>query len=296
MSFFYKHICFFMLGMGLLLMFYGCIREDTDGCAQYAVSVKIVDAENHDITSTGAVVSVNLYLFDQNGFLRMVPKGTSTDYLIGEASDKDLTLVAWGNLETDSLEVPELFVGTSLEDARIALLKRSNGNNLPSSDLFYNRLDLNADTRTSVNGSSSVIVLQRLVAGISIRTNALEKYFGASAKTWHIIVHGAGDSLNFLGCTTGKQSGYEPETVLNASGDLYVPPFRIFPTEQDGNLTIDLYRGQNKVFSTSMDEDGNTLRAPTGKILNLNIDFSSAHSKIIVTVSDWEDITQNTDM
>ena len=45
-----------------------------------------------------------------------------------------------------------------------------------------------------------------------------------------------------------------------------------------------------------MDEDGNTLRAPTGKILNLNIDFSSAHSKIIVTVSDWEDITQNTDM
>jgi len=274
----------------------GCVREDVDGCLQYSLSVKVVDADGNDITSSGTVTSVDLYLFDADGFVRLIPKGTSTDYVFAEEEGSALTLVAWGNLKADSLNIPQLAVGTSLEDAQIVLLKHTNGGDRPSSDLFYSKLELGPTTRAGMSENTSTIVLKRLASGVSIRTSSLERHFGTSADTCRIVVRGAGNALNFLAKIAGEESGYEPVVKRDAGGDLYAAPFCIFPTQEDGSLTIELYRSGKKLFSTSTDDEGNPLQAPAGKTLSVNIDFANAKAKITVSVTNWQQIDQDTEM
>lgn len=278
-----------------------CVREDVDGCLQYSLSVKVVDTDGNDITSSGAVTSVDLYLFDADGFVRLIPKGTSTDYIFAEEESSDLTLVAWGNLKADSLEIPELAVGTSLEDAQIQLLQRLNGNDLPSTDLFYSRLELSDSTIAATRGISqttATLVLQRLSASMSILTYSFTDHFGETqdGDTCRIVVRGAGNSINFLGKLTGGDAGYEPDIQESSTGDLYAPSFRIFPTEEGGSLAIDIYRGDTLLFTTSTDDEGDALQASAGNHLSVSIDFANANAKIKVSVTNWEDIDQNTEM
>lgn len=278
----------------------GCVREDVDGCLQYSLSVKVVDADGNDITSSGTVTSVELYLFNADGFVRLIPKGTSTDYVFAEEEGSALTLVAWGNLKADSLNIPQLAVGTSLEDAQIQLLQRLNGNDLPSTDLFYSRLELSDSTTTTrgISQTTATLVLQRLSASMSIRTYSFTNHFGETqdGDTCRVVVRGAGNSINFLGKLTGGDAGYEPDIRENSTGDLYAPSFRIFPTEEGGSLAIDIYQGSTLLFTTSTDDEGDALQASSGNHLSVSIDFANAKAKITVSVTNWEDIDQNTEM
>ncbi|WP_321479617.1 FimB/Mfa2 family fimbrial subunit [uncultured Bacteroides sp.] len=279
----------------------GCVREDVNGCVQYSLSVKVVDTEGNDITTSGTVTSVKLYLFDQKGFVRIIPEGTSTDFLLGEEYGKSVTLVAWGNLKMDSLQLSGLTVGTSLKDARVQLLQRVNGNNLPSTDLFYSRVEFSGNedaTTRGMNESTATLVLERMSAAVSIKTYSLSDYFGQAqqGEAYRIVVRGAGNALNFLGNPTGGDAGYEPDIQTSSLGDLYAPAFRVFPTESNAALSIDLYKGEEKIFTTSTDDQGDPLQAPAGKQIDVNIDFSHARVKVSVKISDWDQVGQDTQM
>lgn len=103
----------------LLLLPASCVREDVDGCVQYALDVRVVDSEGNDLTDSGILEKAEVYLFNQKGFVRMVPAGISSAFLFGEDRDERLTLVAWGNVKEDTLITTQVAVGTSLEDARL---------------------------------------------------------------------------------------------------------------------------------------------------------------------------------
>ena len=50
-----------------------CVREDTGDCVQYQVHVRVVDAAGNDLTESGVLEKSEVYLFGENGFVRMVP-------------------------------------------------------------------------------------------------------------------------------------------------------------------------------------------------------------------------------
>lgn len=126
-----------------------CVREDTEGCVQYALNVQAVDAEGNDLTESGVLQKSDVYLFDEKGFVRMVPAGTSSDFLFGEDKNARLTLVAWGNLKEDTLITTELTRGTSMEEAKVQLRRHAEGTHIPVTDLFYSRKELSrAQTRS----------------------------------------------------------------------------------------------------------------------------------------------------
>ena len=99
-----------------------CVREDTGDCVQYQVHVRVVDAAGNDLTESGVLEKSEVYLFGENGFVRMV-----SDYLSGNYKEARLTLVAWGNIKEDTLITADIKPGTPIEEARLKLKQHAEG-------------------------------------------------------------------------------------------------------------------------------------------------------------------------
>ena len=253
---------------------YSCIREDVDNCLQYSLKVKAVDIEGNDITATGSVTSVDIYMFDENGFVRMIPQG-SADYLVGTDKQKQVTLVAWGNLKSDSLKIPDLKVGTSLSDARVELIQQEDGYHLPTTDIFYSRQEVNGASTRGILEETLTLTLERRVAAMTIRTKNLEQKFGAG-EPCYFVVYGVGNALNFMGEPTGGTVGYQPKVSYTANKDGYTSAFRILPTPTENALSIRVCRGSTILYTVSEDYLGNPLVAVPGEQLNIVIDFMAS--------------------
>ena len=134
----------------LAFLHVSCVREDTGDCMQYEIHVRVVDAAGNDLTQSGVLEKSEVYLFGENGFVRMVPAGVSSDYLFGNHKEARLTLVAWGNIKEDTLITAKIKPGTLLEEARLKLKQHAEGSHLPVTDLFYCRKELNNTATRSI--------------------------------------------------------------------------------------------------------------------------------------------------
>ena len=309
-----------------LLLLGSCVLEDMDNCAQYKLTVKIVGTDGYELPS-GTVDTVNVYLFDEAGFVRMVSTDKSGDLMFGYDKDQELTLVAWGNLKKDSLVVPTLTKGESPEEALVELRKLEDYD-LSSTDLFYARYTVRGDsvveateaTATAVavvgegtvtasssslaglrsSGASSdtlTLSLERMVASLSITGKYMSERFGTDTASYHFVVRSTKDALNFLGSPAGDTASYVPGTSVDADEQLVTPVIRVLPTPTDETLIIDLYRGDSLLYSTTTDSDGNALQAIAGKQLNVVLIFSYSFVRVTVTVTPWgEEVVQDTEL
>ncbi len=272
--------------IGLLMQ--SCVRDQLDDCVLYELAVSAVDPQGVDVTSSGAVTSINLYLFDENGFVRSVLKGRSTSFLFSANKNALLTLVAWGNLKGDSLLLPELSVGTSLADAKVELLQTAGGYSLPVTDLFYSRREIGYTATRGMQNDTLQLVMERLSAALSVRVSHAAEYFGSTVPQLHLVVRGTGSSLNFLGEPSDDEAGYAPAMEQVGGADEWATPlFRVFPTYETQRIIIDLYRDDILVFSITTDDAGNTLRALPGKETHVTVDFRYARLHISVSVKPW---------
>lgn len=282
--------------MLLILVPASCVREDTENCVQYELNVRAVDVEGNDLTQSGALQKADVYLFNENGFVRMVPAGVSSDYLFGHDKSEKLTLVAWGNIKEDTLVIAPITPGTSIEDAHLKLKQHEEGSHLPITDIFYCRKELANTTTRGMQEESVTLVMERMAAGLSIRTRYLAERYPYKGTPYTFIVRGTGTEIDFTGKITGENAGYKPQSTTDEKGDVYAPPFRIFPTGQEECIEIDIYRKQEKICTVTQDDDFKPLRAPVGKQTNIDIDFRYAEVKVFVTVVPWGTISQDTEM
>ena len=136
-----------------LLCFVSCVREDMEGCARYELHVRAVDADGNDLTGNGVLQKSDIYLFNEQGFVRMIPSEGFSDFSFGEDKDERLTLVAWGNLKEDTLITTEIAPGTSLKDAKLQLRQYTHGTHIPLTDLFYCRREIGEISTRGVEGT-----------------------------------------------------------------------------------------------------------------------------------------------
>ena len=282
--------------MLLFLVPASCVREDTEACVQYKLNVRAVDAEGNDLTENGVLQKSDVYMFDENGFVRMVPAGISSDFLFGEEKSAKLTLVAWGNLKEDTLVTTELARGTSIEEARIQLRKHAEGTHIPITDLFYSRKELSWVQTRSMQEENIVLVMERIAASVSIRTRYLAERYPYSGVPHHFIVRGTGTEMDFTGRTVGEDAGYKPTSTTDNAGDVYAPPFHVFTMQEGGGIEIDIYREQERICTVTEDNNFQPLRVTVGKQTNIDIDFRYAEVKVFVTVVPWGTVNQDTEM
>lgn len=287
---------FCTLSVLLLLAPAACVREDTDACMQYGLNVRAVDAQGNDLTQSGALQKADVYLFNENGFVRMVPAGTSSEFLFGHDKSERLTLVAWGNIKEDTLITTEINPGTSIGEAHLKLKEYVRGSYLPLTDLFYCRKELNNAATRGMQEETLTLVMERMAAGLSIRTRYLAERYPYDGKPYTFIVRGTGTEVDFTGKITGEGAGYRPLSVTDEKGDVYAPPFRIFPTAAGEGIEIDIYREQEKICTVSQDNKFKPLCAPAGKQTNIDIDFRYAEIRVCVNVTPWGEVNQDTEM
>ena len=287
-------------GIVLMLLFLtaSCVREDVEGCMQYALNVKVVDAQGNDLTASGVMKKAEVYLFGEEGFIRMVQAGAGSDFCFAGEKGKRLTLVAWGNVKEDTLETTEVLPGTFPEEARLLLKRKQAGRHLPVTDLFYCRRVLNSTaTRGMQQADDIMLVMERRSACVSIRTYNLAGRYPHSDGECRFIVHGTGTEMDFNGQVAGEAAGYGPDVSMDAQGDGYAPPFRIFPTREGERIQVDVYRGAEKLCTVDSDKYGVPLCAPVGKLTEIGIDFRPATAEVTVVVRQWEGQTeQDTEM
>ncbi|WP_300700142.1 FimB/Mfa2 family fimbrial subunit [Bacteroides sp.] len=273
-----------------------CVREDTENCVQYALNVRAVDVEGNDLTESGVLQKSDVYLFNENGFVRMVPAGISSDFIFGEEKNAKLTLVAWGNLKEDTLVTTELAKGTPIEEAKIQLRRHAEGTHIPITDLFYSRKELSRIQTRSMPEESVTLVMERMVAGVSIRTRYLAERYPYNGVPYHFIVRGTGTEMDFMGRTVGEDVGYKPASTTDNTGDVYAPPFHIFTMQEGGMIEIDIYREQERIYTITEDNNFKPLRVTVGKQTNIDIDFRYAKVQTSITVVPWGEVWQDTEM
>lgn len=279
-----------------LLCFVSCVREDMEGCVRYELHVRAVDADGNDLTGNGVLQKSDIYLFNEQGFVRMIPSEGFSDFSFGEDKDERLTLVAWGNLKEDTLITTEIAPGTSLKDAKLQLRQYTHGTHIPLTDLFYCRREIGEISTRGVEGTDITLVMERMVAGLSIRTRYLAERYPYNGEAYRFIVHCIGTEMDFMGEASGDGAGYEPASVTDAKGDVYAPLFHIFPTGKGKTLEIDVYRKDEKLFTITKDNELRPLYAPVGQQTNIDIDSRYAEVKVFVSVVPWGTVGQDVEM
>ncbi|MCD8183988.1 MAG: FimB/Mfa2 family fimbrial subunit [Bacteroides sp.] len=290
----------------LFLLPASCVRKDVDGCVQYALDVRVVDNEGNDLTESGILEKTDVYLFNQKGFVRMVPAGISSAFLFGEDKNERLTLVAWGNVKEDTLVTTQVAVGTSLEDARLQLRRHAEGTHIPVTDLFYCRKELNdADmedtedtpqTRGGMREDGVTLVMERMAAGVSVHTIGFTEKYPEGGGPCHIVVRGAGTEMDFTGKAVGDEAGYKPLSYTDGAGDLRTQPFHVFPTNDGQHIAIDICRQGEMLFTVTQNNKFEPICTPAGKQTDILLDFRYATLQITVTVLPWGEVSQDTEM
>lgn len=286
----------------ILLLTYcltACVRQDKNDCVQRSLSIKVIDEDGNDITSSGSVETIDAYLFDKSGFIRMISIGSFELSLLGSEAEKDYTIVAWGNLKGDTLSSPRLTPTMSMQESLFRLIRKEDGYHLPVTDLFYCRKEINNDALSrSIINETLTLTLARATASISICARHLSQRFGVSESDYQLTVHGISDAINFLGQPVGDEALFKPNSEMNEKGELYASPFHIFPTSDARAIKIDIVRDGQVLFTATTDKEGKPLLAPIGRLLNVEIDFlEGEQAEITVSVFPWEEeIEQDTEM
>lgn len=273
-----------------------CVKENTESCVFYEVRMRVVDNQGNDLTESGVLEKAEVYLFNEEGFVRMVPAGTAPELLIGEDKGERLTLVAWGNLKEDTLATTDIRRGTPLEEARLQLRQQERGTHIPVTDLFYCRKEVQETVTRSVSTAEVTLVMERMAAAVSIRTRYMAQQYPYTGEPYRIIVRCAATEIDFTGKAAGDGAGYEPASTTDEVGDVSAPPFRIFPTAEGERIVIDICRGSEKLCTIAEGNDFKPLYAPVGKQTEIVIDFRDVEIRTTVTVNPWGEMGQETEM
>ncbi len=290
---------------GMFLLTQGCVHENTEDCTDYSGTLSIVLPDGSDITSDSTMVStVGVYQFESDGFVRQVPWSRDAMVAIGVETEKSLALVAWGNLQPDTLQVIPPSVGAPPDSARVHLRTKADGYQSSAPDLFYGRYERKPETTRSLqSGNDGVeplsaltraqtqtfsLVMERKVSALSVRILHLAEHFEGVAGTLRLLVDGTCSSLNFRGEAVGKTAVYAPPLQAVPGADEWdVPLFRIFPTPTNGGMKLELYRNDALVLTITSDNEDNLLQAIPGKEVHITIDFRYTRLHVGMSVEPW---------
>jgi len=125
-----------------LLLGTSCVNEDNSNCVQYAVTTQLVDKAGA-VLPDSTVGNVKAYLFLNNKFDRLVTAESSGKYLISFEGNAKATLVAFGNMNSDSVNIHTPNEGDDISTVSVGLLATRSSTSYFSSPtyLFYGRFD-----------------------------------------------------------------------------------------------------------------------------------------------------------
>lgn len=275
-----------------------CFKEDLTDCPRpFQVTIKALDIDLNDITESGDVKNVILFMFDENLQLvdafelntNQIKNREPIDILIDYPGYESLFFVAWGNID-ESVDHSNVTTVKELLDLFVKL-KMKDGYAMPPGDLFRGNLTVPVEYGTTEAGQSQVVEIKRITSGVTITSIDLKEWNGNQAGTYSYVLHESYDNLDPNGNPTGNQVSYLPPSSFITNGNFTAPIFYVFPTTQGKSLVLDILYNGNVIFTANKDANGNPFNPQTGRTLNIILDFT-AEIDIITAITPWNVVYQ----
>ena len=222
-----KHILSTKQFLGLFLsaifmLSTSCIKDDLDECSN--LTLKVVNYKNDDITPSGVVKDVSLYVFDENKTLLETVQldkdfiVNRKDIVLNYPEGKKLTLVAYGNLSGGNQIVK---AGTKAEELFVSVKTGSDGLASSPDSIFYGNKVVETYGAGGYVGGNQEIVIQPRTGTLTMQTVNLSKapkrrglLKSDEGETYQFQVDRTVESLNYNGEEAGDTVYYKPDGVL----------------------------------------------------------------------------------
>lgn len=264
-----------------------CIRESLDACPplnSYTLTLKVVNAEGDDITESGDVDEVRLFIFDKNkGFVDKRDmtlsditsrQSITLDY---PGNPENLYVVAWSGLKDGQVEVADVNNGSLAEDLNVSL-RSSDGIAEAPNELYHGMTFVDRAENTLTKDQEVVITPQ--IGRITIEAYGLEYVNllkSGNEDDFAYTVDKTQSAFNYQGDMTGDSVSYIPPAAFVNDPDngrvFKVERYNIAPRADEG-MSVSLYvPNQTKSFN---------LRANIAGTYFANTDEDDAGNKIVV--------------
>ena len=262
----------------------------------FSVVLKAMNSDGNDITTKGEVNGATLFVFDQNNdFFEQINVNKST-ILSRRAIDincpnsNDITVIAWSGINSGNEEISNMSKANIISDLQVSLKENNGIANIPS-DLFYGQVTLhkNSSTKSTVSNELQII---RKTSIFQLSTKGLIKYLGSNAGNFEYRIKNTKCSLDYNGNPTGEEVEFAFPASFDEKGNLTTETQAIFPAQ---NITVELYKDGNLIFSSEKDKNGELFAATPGKRTEITFKYSGEVSANI-TIADWATVIQHITM
>lgn len=286
-------------------LFSSCLKEDFDDCPRpFRLFIQAIDVDLTDITSTGEVERVILFIFNEN---KQIVKAVELDtdkiknrepinIQLDYPGQESLYFVAWGNVD-ESVEFPSTSSVKELADLYVRLKKTASQNRTGGvfvqspCDLFYGMLSVPIEYGGLEPAKDQTIVISRKTSQVAISAFGLKKWHGGMDGVYTYELRESNDAYDKDGNLSGSMVGYQPSAEMDEAGNLFTPVFQTFPTLGGKSYTLYILYNGEVIFSADKDSSGKPLVPTVGRLLNIILDFRGELS-IQVVVTPWNQVFQ----
>ena len=266
--------------MLVLLLATSCVNEDNSNCVQYAITTQLVDKKG-TILPDSTVGNVRAYLFLNNKFERIVTAESGGKYLISFDGNAKATLVAFGNMNSDSVSIHTPNEGDDISTISVGLLSTRSSTSYFSSPtyLFYGRFDYTSVSKGST--TTALLPMYNQHARVHVVVKHLQTQFGSG--NYQIVLQGFRDAITFDGTITGDSVTYSPSAAFDTDDNYTSESINTLPTKSDEYVTVSIYKDGELFWQTSTDSDGNkvTLAAEDDKCFVIDVESINVSMQVM---------------
>ena len=268
------------------------IREDYTDCPRpFRLFVQAVDIDLQDITESGEIESVSLFVYNELGELiqsieldaNHIKSRRPIAIEIPYPGFNSLTFVAWGNVNDK--------VSFNKSNLDVGLKNVEDGSANSPSDLFYGTLNVGLEYGGLDYAGDQTIVISRKTSQVVITANGLKKWNGNKEGVYSYRLSESHSSYNNKGQLFGDMVSYKPNSNLDSNGNMVSSLFRTFPTTDSKTYTLEILFNGEVIYTATKGSDGKPFVPEVGRVLNIYIDFT-AQKNIQVVITQWNVVHQ----
>lgn len=294
-----KHRIIVALGLLAALLLGGCgIKDSYVDCPRpFRLYVKAVDADEKDITASGEVKQVVLFVFDANK--KIIDAITLSEQ---QVKSKESILItpsypptskiyfsAWGNVD-GSIDFPDK-ASVKQYSQLYARLKSASGSAVSPSDLFHGLLEVPVEIGGLEEGDDKTIVIRRKTAQVTIAAYGLKGFNLGKEGKYEYRLRRAMDTYDADGNLSGNEVSFAPEATMDSEGHLKAPLFRAFPPKSGEKYVLDILYNGEVIYTATESTDGTSFIPTVGRVLNIVLDFRGELS-VKVVITPWNVVYQ----
>lgn len=232
---------FIWLFVGLFPLSFTACEEDGEAEKVYNISMQVLNSNGFDVTTSGDVEEVALYIFDDQERLIMETflskaaiEGKQTIHIDNRNNSSQLTIVAYGNYK--DVKLPDIAGNDPISNLKIKL-KQSGESFTPPGKLYYGKTVIMPAPANEVQPVEMRPVTGGVVLGF------YEK--DMEGNTYHAKISNLANTLDYEGNITGEEASFTlPTNKVSEEmvGLLGLVSNEIFLFQSSSIPQVDFYR------------------------------------------------------